>query len=289
MNGVAWWRVAQGLQLAGFGVFLLLTTQGLLPWFFWAEAASFWPVLLVGFGLRLVFERSRAPWAVLLSPVVVLGTLAWVARESGAPPAGDWVSRSVARPEGTERWTLATRLAGARIDLDTADLAEGVLAEGRSKSRSGRGRLEVRRPGPESVVRLDAGRGDSVSFGPPRRQLWELRLTRSLPVGLEVRGALLGGRLDVAGGRLTEADIEGAFNDFELRLPRPTTDVSLRLKGVFNGLRLVVPAATPVRVRTEGPFNHVDRDKTTPSDGPGYDLRVEGLMNRVVVDVVDEG
>ena len=60
MNGIAWWRVAQGLQLAGFGVFLLLTTQGLLRWSFWAEAASFWPVLLVGAGLRLVFERSRA-------------------------------------------------------------------------------------------------------------------------------------------------------------------------------------------------------------------------------------
>jgi hypothetical protein len=59
----------------------------------------------------------------------------------------------------------------------------------------------------------------------------------------------------------------------------------LRVKGVFNGLRLVVPAATPVRVRTEGPFNHVERDKAqTPADGPGYDLRVEGLMNHVVVE-----
>ena len=285
MNGIAWWRVAQGLQLAGFGVFLLLTTQGLLPWFFWAEAASFWPVLLVGAGLRLVFERSRAPWAVLLSPVIVLGTLAWVARESGAPPAGDWVSRSIARPEGVERWTLAMRLAGARVDLETATLAEDLLAEGRSKSRKGRGRLEVRRPGPESVVRLDSGRGDSVSFGPPRRQLWELRLNQSLPIGLDVEGALLGGRLDLTGGRVTAAEVEGAFNDFELRLPRPTSDVSLRVKGVFNGLRLVVPAATPVRVRTEGPFNHVERDKAqTPADGPGYDLRVEGLMNHVVVE-----
>jgi len=285
VNGIAWWRVAQGLQLAGFGVFLLLTTQGLLPWFFWAEAASFWPVLLVGAGLRLVFERSRAPWAVLLSPVIVLGTLAWVARESGAPPAGDWVIRSIARPEGVERWTLAMRLAGARVDLETAALAEDLLAEGRSKSRKGRGRLEVRRPGPESVVRLDSGHGDSVSFGPPRRQLWELRLNQSLPIGLDVEGALLGGRLDLAGGRVTAAEVDGAFNDFELRLPRPTSDVSLRVKGVFNGLRLVVPAATPVRVRTEGPFNHVERDKApTPADGPGYDLRVEGLMNHVVVE-----
>ena len=285
MNGIAWWRVAQGLQLAGFGVFMLLTTQGLLPWSFWAEAASFWPVLLVGAGLRLVFERSRAPWGVLLSPLVVIGTLAWVAREAGAAPPGDWVSRSVARPERAERWTLATRLAAARVDLQTAALPEGLLAEGRSVSRNGRGRLELRRPGPEPWVRLDGGRGESVAFGPPRRQLWELRLTQALPVGLDLEGAFLGGRLDLAGGRLTEAEVDGVFNDFELRLPRPLADVSLRLKGVFNGLRLVVPAATPVRVRTEGPFNQVDRDRViSPGAGPGYDLRVEGVMNRVVVE-----
>jgi len=285
VNGIAWWRVAQGLQLAGFGVFLLLTTQGLLPWSFWAEAASFWPVLLVGAGLRLVFERSRAPWAVLLSPLFVIGTLAWVAREASAPPPGDWVSRSVARPEGAERWTLATRLAAARVDLQTAALPESLLAEGRSASRNRRGRLELRRPGPEPWVRLDSGRGDSLAFGPPRRQLWDLRLAQSLPVGLDFEGAFLDGRLDLAAGRLTEADVGGAFNDFELRLPRPLADVSLRLKGVFNGLRLVVPAATPVRVRTEGPFNHVDRDRVfTPGAGPGYDVRVEGVMNRIVVE-----
>lgn len=285
MKDVAWWRVAEGLQLAGFGVFLLLNTQGLLPWFFWAEAASFWPLLLVGAGLRLVFERSRAPWGVLLSPLVVLGTLTWVARETGHDPVGEWVSRSIARPEGAERWKLATRLAGARVNLQTAEMAEGLLAEGRSKSRHGRGRLEMQRPGPVPWVRLDSGRGGPVYFGPPRRQLWELNLTQALPVGLDLQGALVGGRVDLASGRVTEAEVDGAFNDFELRLPRPLADVSLRLKGAFNSLRLVVPAATPVRVRAEGPFNHVDRDNVlAPPAGPGYDLRVEGVMNHVVVE-----
>ena len=285
MKDVAWGRVAEGLQLAGFGVFLLLTTQGVLPWFFWAEAASFWPLLLVGAGFRLVFERSRAPWGVLLSPLVVLGTLTWVARETGHDPAGEWVNRSVARPEGTERWTLAMRLAGARVDLQSAEMAEGLLAEGRSKSREGRGRLEMQRPGPLTQVRLDSGRGGSVHFVPPRRQLWELNLTRALPVGLDLQGALLGARVDLASGRVTEAEVDGAFNYFELRLPRPLADVSLHLKGAFNSLRLVVPAATPVRVRAEGPFNHVERDKApTPPAGPGYDLRVEGVMNQVVVE-----
>ena len=286
MNVIAWRRAAEGLQLAGIGVFLLLTTQGVLPWSFWAEAVSFWPVLLVGFGLRLIFERSRTPWAVLLSPLVVLGTLGWIARGQGTElPEQDWVNRSVARPEGAERYTfVAHDLAGARIDLTSAVVTEGLLAEGRSASRDGSGRLDLRRSGSMPVVRLDQGRHALLVFGPRRRQVWDLRLDETLPVGLDFQGAFLGGRLDLTRGRLTEAGIEGVGNAFEARLPRPETDATLRLQGVFNELRLVVPASTPVRVRANGVFNSVDRGGAAAPDGrPGYDVRVEGVMNRVVV------
>jgi hypothetical protein len=286
VNGVAWGRAAEGLQLAGIGVFLLLTTQGLLHWSFWADAASFWPVLLVGFGLRLIFERSRAPWAVLLSPLVVLGSLAWIARGQETELAGqEWVGRSLPRPEGAERCTFVAHLAGARIDLTSAALGEGLLAEGRSASRDGRGRLDLRRSRSQPVVRLDEGRQELLPFGPRRRPVWDLRLDETLPVGLDLGGAFLSGRLDLTRGHLTEAEVDGVGNDFEARLPRPETDVTLRLKGVFNELRLVVPASTPVRVRAEGPFNSVDRGGMARSDGgPGYDVRVEGVMNRVVVE-----
>ncbi len=287
MNGIAWRHAAAGLQLAGIGVFLLLTTQGVLPWSFWAEAASFWPVLLIAFGLRLIFERSRTPWAVLLSPLVVLATLGWIARggQGTALPGQEWVSRSVARPAGAERCTFVAHLAGARIDLTSAAVAEGLLAEGRSASRDGSGRLDLRRSGPSPVVRLDEGRQALVVFGPRRRQAWDLRLDETLPVGLDLQGAFLGGRLDLTRGRLTEVGVEGMGNAFEARLPRPETDVTLRLKGVFNELRLVVPTSTPVRVRAEGPFNSLDRGGTAaPYGRPGYDVRVEGVMNRVVVE-----
>jgi hypothetical protein len=38
-------------------------------------------------------------------------------------------------------------------------------------------------------------------------------------------------------------------------------------------------------VRADGPFNSVDRGGIAAPDGrPGYDVRVEGVMNRVVVE-----
>lgn len=287
VNGFAWQRAADGVQMATFGLFLLLTTQGLLPWAFWADAASFWPILLVGLGLRVIFEGSRMRWAVLLSPLLVIATLTWVARSPvRAELPGNWVSRSLPVPEGAERWTLALRLAGARVDLTSSALAEGLLADGRSASRDDGGRLELRRSGSNAVVRLDQGEGSSVGFGPRRHQAWDLRLDQRLPLGLDFKGAFLDGRLDLASGQVTDGVIDGAGNDFELRLPRPETAVALYLKGAMNSLRVVVPASTPVRIRTHGLFNSVDRlGQPRPGEGgPGYDLRVEGVMNSVVVD-----
>ena len=74
-----WGKAAEGIQLAGFAVFLLLNTTGALPWSFWLDAIALWPVLVMSAGVKIAFEKSRAPWLLLLRPVLVLGALAWLA------------------------------------------------------------------------------------------------------------------------------------------------------------------------------------------------------------------
>jgi hypothetical protein len=74
-----WGRVADGVFLAGLGAFFLLATTRGVPDGFWVEAVSFWPVLLVSWGIRIVFEKTRMQWGVLLGPAVVLSTLFWLA------------------------------------------------------------------------------------------------------------------------------------------------------------------------------------------------------------------
>ena len=71
---IVWGRVSRGLSYIGCGVFFLLTTQGFLYRGFWLDALAYWPVLLIALGLRLMFQHSRTPWAVLISPLVIMGT-----------------------------------------------------------------------------------------------------------------------------------------------------------------------------------------------------------------------
>ena len=124
-----WGRVADGVGLAGLGVFFLVATVRGLPDGFWMEAISFWPVLLVSAGIRIVFEKTPLAAGMILGPLVVVGTLFWLAW-GDAPqirPPGEWQALSADRPPGVERARVDAELAGVHVGLESRPLGPGPL------------------------------------------------------------------------------------------------------------------------------------------------------------------
>jgi hypothetical protein len=280
-----WAKAAEGIQLAGVAVFLLLNTTGVLPWSFWLDAISLWPVLIMSAGVKIAFEKSRAPWLLLLGPVLVLGSLAWLASGNRPQaPAGPWEEAFLARPEGTRSVDLEAALVGSRLRFISAtDLPTGRLVGGRSVGRSEKTRLDVRAEDGVAEVRLDGGKRNLV-FLPRAREGWELRLPAELPLDLRIRGAGVGGELDLAAGSKVAFRTEGVFIRVAARLPAPREQTEIRMNGVFNALTLSVPAGTPVRVHGPGlPFNAVDRGVRGAEGRPGYDVHVQGVFSAVEV------
>ncbi len=280
-----WARAAEGIQMAGLAVFLLLNTVGYLPWSFWLDAIALWPLLVMSWGIRIAFDRTRVPWIVLVGPVLVLGGLAWLA--SGArpgPPPGPWEPAVADRPAGVERVELDANLAGARLSVATAtDVPAGRLVDGRSIAGREATRLEADQDGSEARVHL-RGEHHGVVFLPRAREHWDLRLPAELPLRVRVRGAGVGGRLDLTAGAVEGVRTEGVFIGLQARLPAPRQDTEIRMNGVFNSLNLAVPEGTPVRVHGAGlPFNAVDRGVKGVPGRPGYDVQVQGIFSAVDV------
>ncbi len=289
-DGNRWVRVSRGFYLLGIGTFLLLTTQNLLPAMFWADAAAYWPVLLVAIGIRLVFERSPFPRLVLLGPVLVLGTLMYVAlRPGGAGTEGEWTALRLERPADVSAWRLEGRLALASLDVESKRLPRNLLAEGRT-TEAGRHSVRVEATA-GGRVRLTNSVWKNAFFVLPgrRRARCELGVAAGLPVALDLDLAFTATRLDLPATPVSRLVIDGAFNDLGLRLGAPSTDVRLDLDGAFNQVEIEVPAGTPVRVTTDGVLNVVDREGAAGSaagsaeGAPGYRLNLDGAFNRVVV------
>jgi len=283
----AWRRASRGLNLIGLGVFLLLTTQGVLPWSFWADAVRLWPVLLVALGLRLVVEKA-APWAVLLSPLLIQGTLAWLAlhpqRVEGPERAfadSEWSSFSLARPEEAQDWTLDAELAFAQLDVGAGAGPENLL-EGRSAGTRDRS-VWLQQGGDHPRARLRGERDHSGIVWHEPREAWEIRLAPDLPVRVDVGLAFCRGPIDLGALEATRVDLDGAFNDLRIVLPVPRADTRLDFDGAFSNLEFAVPDGVPVRVQVEGLLNGVENGAREGAGGPAYRLDVEGAFNAIRV------
>ena len=281
-----WARIADGVFLIGLGVFALLNASGHLPWTFWYDALTLWPIVLVSAGLRIAVERTRVAWLVLLGPLAVLATLAGVAggRLDSAP--GPWQPVSVTRAEGAKRLTLRAALASSRIDVAARSLDGAALVAGRQGSRASRAQVETKLEGDEAKVTLLGGNHGWDSIRPGRLSRWELGVPQALPLRIDLDGAMIGARFDLAQGSIEGGSFDGAFLGLDLHLPRPKARVKLEIHGVFNMVDVFVPAGTPVRVHGPGfPFNLVDRGTGDPKDPatPGYEVIFAGVFSRVGV------
>ena len=274
--------------MAGFAVFLLLNTTGVLPWSFWLDAIALWPLLIMSAGIKIAFEKTRAPWLVLLGPALVLAGLAWVATGARTDvPVGPWKSEGpLPRPEGATRVKLDLKLFGSRLEVDGARArARGARRRALDRARVERQPLrEARgRHGTRSARRDRAGAassscraaGSAGSSGVPTE----------LPLSYVLEGAMVRSRFDLRHSRFEGGRTKGAFLATQLTLPAPSASVKLRVNGVFNALRISVPEGTPVRVHGTGfPFNAVKRRVVGAEGRPGYEIDVDGIFNAIDID-----
>jgi hypothetical protein len=220
--------------------------------------------------------------------VVILGGLGWLASgRRPEAPAGPWEAQIASRSEGTRSLDLEAGMVGAKLRLALAtDLPGDRLVDGRSIADSDSTRLDARTEDGVARVRIDSGRKHGIVFLPRPRERWELRLPADLPLSLRIKGAGVGGELDLTAASSARFQADGVFIGVDARLPAPREETEIRMNGVFNSLSLSVPEGTPVRVHGTGlPFNAVNRGVRGAEGRPGYDVNVQGIFSAVDVRV----
>ena len=283
-----WRRVSRGFVWMTWGVFLLLTTLDVLPWSFWGVLLAYWPVLLMMLGVRIIFERSPAPWVVLVSPLLLIGTMSFVAFAEPELPRGPTRPIHASRSAAATEYRIEGDLAMMDLNLRSSSLPADSLVTGEATTGQRGTSLYLSGNDRSPRVRMRSKSARGVIVFPFVNSTWggDLRadLANDLPVSIDLDMAMVEGYIDLSRGYAERVEIEGAFQDLRLRLPEIDEDVNVHLHGAFNRMLLEVPSSTPMRYSTDGFIVMVDgREDVRNLTGPAYRLHVEGAFTWVEV------
>ena len=292
-------RLFWPLLLIGLGALLLLQTLGLLPPSLWLALVQLWPVLLILLGLDLLIgTRSPRTPALLLGAGLVLVaaslTLAAV-RASQLPPGGGETLIQI--PQGATRFT-------ARIDFHAGALRLGALGpsqhllEGSAQDGPGESvRQEYTVTAGEGHLLLEQHANALLApflAGRPATAQWELRLSQSLPLALEVNSDAGAVTLDLTGLQLTNLDVTSSTGQTLIVFPAGQA-AQAHVRTGLGPATINLPAGLAARIRVRSGQAQVslptglahagDFYTTAGFDGAGpfFDLEIAAGMGSVIV------
>jgi hypothetical protein len=288
------------LILIGLGVLFLLANLGLLAWNFWEIIFRLWPLLLIAFGLDIMFGR-RSPWislAIVLLVLAVAGASLWFFTPGGTG-GQTAATHQISQPlEGATRANvhISSGVGTFRI-AGTPEPAADTLIEGTVVAPE---QLRL-----ESDFNVSAGtasyrlrvREASASpfpgtWGDDRG--WDLRLNRHVPVDLRVDTGVGMANLDLAELNLTNLRISTGVGQTTVTLPA-SGQLQAQISGGVGETIIQIPSRMAARIRVNGGLGDVnvdgayaqeDRVYTSPNYATAQDrvdIQVNGGVGRIAV------
>lgn len=239
--------------LLGVGVILLLNNFGYLHLGSWTLFLRLWPVLLIAWGLDLLIGR-RSAWSPMLGILLGLGLIAAIVWFANAQPrigASPHVSPVSQELQGVNR---------AAVDIHS------ITGSMQVASGAGAGQLiegEVRLPVKTSLngfyrVTGDLGRyslnASDATLAAPFFSMqdynWDLALTDSIPLDLEITQVVGEQRTDLSGLKVQQLDSQTVLGQNVVTLPA-SGSFSGKAGVVMGELVIRVPQGTAVNLRLE--------------------------------------
>ncbi len=281
------------ILLIGLGIVWLAGQLGIFASAGWRILLTYWPLMLIGFGLDYLLGRNRkldVSYSVLAVGVVaVLMLVGPLVGMGGGPGPTD---TQVSEPLGnTNRVDVDLNLDVIPVDVRAVE-DDGLLFRADLRDP---GQVEVRvRGGSRKTLDLERnGRLGNVSDPDAR---WQLRLSPEVPVSLDVDGGSAPVTLDLSTLQLTEFEIDAGVGATTLTLPDASEPYQGEIDLSSGSLDLVVLRGARLELGIEasnGPLTldlerDIDLDLSLDTNNGPLDIRfASGSAVRLEID--DDG
>jgi hypothetical protein len=238
------------------GLLALLLNFGLITANQLVRAFDLWPAALILLGVVLIFRawlpRLAVPVAAVLVVLLVLGAVAYSTR---LPGAGATARADYSAPLGnTERGRLQVSLAATSVTVQGQDMPD--LYRARVQYVPGRP-PEVRVD--SGTVSLQSGRGFEL-FGVRGANTANVSLNQSISWDVEVAGGASRDTLELASLHISSLQLSGGAQQVDIRLPRPTGTVPVRISGGASTITVHRPSGVAAHVHMTGGASNLTID-----------------------------
>ncbi|MEW6243601.1 MAG: DUF5668 domain-containing protein [Bacillota bacterium] len=255
--------IFSGVALILIGLLLLGNTLGYVSWAVWLQVLQFWPLLLVGIGLDLIFRRWRMPaFPAAIIAMVILGCTIkpglppyyrynyiyqytpWRYMRSPVPQLRQTI---IERPLEVTKANLSFEFGGINLDLREGS---DQLFSGSFDYCYDAPSVAYERRGDIADVRI---RQESITGNLPNME-WDVRLSDSVEFNIELRGGAARAVLDFSSIRISSVDIALGASDLRMIFGDNGTHSDVNVSTGASSITVVVPQSVGIRINVNEHF-----------------------------------
>ena len=265
------------ILLIGLGVIFLLNNLGVLAWHSWGTLLRLWPVLLIAWGIELIFGDDSI-WGQLIAAVLIVAMLVGAVWLTAAPARfGAEQTLEISRPlDDAARATIHLERGAGRIIVDaladSTDLAVGTVHHLKGETIH----EEYDKVGDEAIFSLTS-QNLFAQFTPQSgaSPAWELSLNPRPALTLNADLGVGEFRFDLSDLNLDDATINFAVGSAAVALPQ-AGDYTLDVNGAIGQIVIEIPRGAAVRIDPDTAlvgrdFPAAYREAGDAYVSPGYD------------------
>ena len=245
-EGIAW-----PILLIGAGAFLLLNNFGPQVWISWTQILQLWPILLIAFGIDLMF-KDQSGWATaagIVLTIALIGGAIWIA-SAGFKISAEYVDIRESYDLVVEDTDIDVSLSLGELIL-SAELQEGVLIAGRiTPSTKNENLVET---GDRISYRLE---NNNQAFYPHSAR-WELGITDELNLELKVNNGVGEMFLGLEDLNLDSLDVNQGVGRLVIRLPKTAAEEVL-INQAIGTIHIQIPDNVRVIVDAQNGLSRVE-------------------------------
>jgi hypothetical protein len=289
--------MAAAIILIAIGIVLLLSNLGVLDWSLWDALWRLWPLILIGIGLDLMLKRKRLGG--LIAGLVVAGVFVLVVlvmHTHKAPMVTEVISQPL---DGAKQARVILDAGVAQLNLSATHSPDKLIEGALRVSKGAKLKVTYERKGDLGKFKLKQKSRSMglLSFG-KRNPIWNLTLTKEIPIALEVDTGVGQSDIDLRGMQITSLDVDTGVGRTTVTLPAKG-NLKVDMDGGVGEAIIRIPETLAARIHAKSGIGSVDVSGPFKKEGSDWisdnyaaandkvDLDISGGIGTIDIEVIE--